>query len=183
MPASVKSIATIRRFRADLQEYNDSLRQTLDILSSELQRAVDYFETDRSTYWPAQVRKASDDLAAARINLERCQVTTRPGEGPSCYEEKKALQRARQRLETAQAKVKATKKWVLVVREEVDKFRSKLAQVTYLSDTEIPRAAALLERLASRLDRYSEDSTTRFPDARRAADRRSHPGDKVVGGN
>jgi hypothetical protein len=156
MPANVKSIESIREFRGDLQEYNDSLRQALDILSSELVRAVDYFETDRSAYWPAQARKASDKLAEARINLERCQVTTRAGEGPSCYDEKKALQRAKDRLATANEKVKATKKWRAVVRREVDEFRSRLAQVNYLTDSEIPRAIALLARLATRLDRYAE---------------------------
>ncbi len=50
--ANVKSIDAIRQFRADLQTYEDSLRQTRDMLSAELKRAVDYFESDRATYWP-----------------------------------------------------------------------------------------------------------------------------------
>lgn len=154
MKANVKSIASIRQFRSDLQDYNDSLRQSLDITLSELTRAVDYFETDRAVYWPAQVRRASDKLAEARINLERCQVTTRTEEGPSCFEEKKALQRAKERLATANAKVRATKKWLSVVRREVDEFKSRLAQINYLTDTELPRAVVLLEKLATRLDQY-----------------------------
>ena len=153
--ANVKSIVAIRQFRAELQEYEDSLRQTLDMLSAELKRAMDYFESDRPAYWPAQVRRASDRAAEARINLGRCQVTTRPGEGPSCYEEKKALQRAKQRLETAEQKVKATRKWIRVVRQEVDEFQTRLAQVNLLVDGELPRGGALLERLAQRLDRYA----------------------------
>lgn len=158
MPANVKSIESIRAFRSDLQNYKDSLRQALDILSAELTRAVDYFESDRAAYWPAQARKASDQVAEARINLERCQVTTRPGEGPSCYEEKKALQRAKERLATAEEKVKVSKKWLTIVRKEVDEFQSRLAQVNYLTDTELPRASALLARLTARLDRYAGPS-------------------------
>ena len=165
MKANVKSIESIRAFRADLQEYQESLRQSLDILLAELTRAVDYFESDRAAYWPAQVRRASDNLAAARINLERCQVTTRPEEGPSCYEEKKALQKAKARLQHANEKVKVAKKWVIAVRQEVDQFRSRLAQLNFTTDTELPRAMVLLDRLASRLDRY----------ANRTA---SHPGDR-----
>ena len=153
--ANVKSIESIYRFRADLQDFEDNVRQTLDILRSELKRAVDYFESDRATYWPAQVRKASDRLAQARIDLERCQVTTRPEEGPSCYEEKKALQRAKQRLHHAEQKVKATRKWVRTVKREVDEFQTRLAQLTYLADSELPRARALLLRLAQRLERYA----------------------------
>jgi len=152
--ANVKSIESIRHFRADLQEYNDALRQALDVLNSELTRAVAYFESDRAAYWPAQARKASDGVASARINLERCRVTTRAGEGPSCYEEKKALQRAKERLQTANEKVKATKKWVVAIRQEVDQFRSRIAQLGYLTDTELPRGMAVLDRLANRLDAY-----------------------------
>lgn len=155
MKANVKSTEAIRQFRADLQDYNDSLRQSLDVLHSELTRVVDYFESDRSVYWPAEVRRASDKLAEARINLERCRVTTRAEEGPSCYEEKKALQRAKQRLQTANDKVKATKKWVVIIRKEVDEFRTRMAQLSYLTDSELPHAVALLARLASRLDKYT----------------------------
>lgn len=156
MAANVRSITSIRAFRADLVDYRDAVRQALDILTSELVRAVDYFESDRASYWPAQVRKASDRLAEARINLERCQVTSRPEEGPSCVEEKKALQQAKSRLYNAQGKVKATRHWIQMVRKEVDDFQTRLAQLRYLLDHEIPRSVALLERLACRLDRYVE---------------------------
>lgn len=152
--ANVKSINAIREFKTNLQDYNDSIRMSLEMLNTELTRAVDYFETDRKVYWPAQARKASDKVAEARINLERCQVTTRPEEGRSCYEEKKALRKAKDRLATSEAKVKATKKWLVVVRKEVDEFRSRIAQLNFTTESEFPRAIALLERLANRLDRY-----------------------------
>lgn len=154
MKANVQSIEAIRDFRNDLQEYNEAIRHAIDMLTTELVRAVDFFESDRSAYWPAQARKASDKLAEARINLERCQVTTRPGEGPSCYEEKKALQRAKERLTFANERVKATKKWIVIVRKEVDEFRTRMAQVRFLNESELPRSIALLDRLAARLERY-----------------------------
>ena len=161
--ANVQSIDAIRQFRAELQLFEESVRQSLDILAAELGRALDYFESDRATYWPAQVRRASDRVAEARINLERCQVTTKPGEGPSCYEEKKALQKAKLRLQTAEQKVKLTRKWLRVVRQEIEQFQTRLAQVSHLSDTELPRAGAVLVRLAARLDRYAERTATLSP--------------------
>lgn len=160
MPANVKSIDAIRDFRADLLQYRDSVRQSLDVLTVELNRAIDYFESDRASYWPNQVRIASDRLASARIDLERCQVTTRAGEGPSCMEEKKALARAKARLHNAQAKVKATRKWLHLVRKEVDEFQTRLAQLRYLLDSDLPRATAVLARLATRLDRYVDHTTS-----------------------
>ena len=156
MKANVQSIEAIRDFRNDLQEYNDAIRHAIDMLTSELVRAIDYFESDRAAYWPAQARRASDKVAEARVNLERCQITTRPGEGPSCYEEKKALQRAKERLVYADERVKATRKWIVIVRKEVDEFRTKLAQVRFLNESELPRSIALLDRLAARLERYAK---------------------------
>ena len=55
--ANVKSIDSIRQFRADLLEFEDSLRQTLDMLRAELKRAVDYLESDRAIYWIAFIEK------------------------------------------------------------------------------------------------------------------------------
>lgn len=159
MKANVQSIDAIREFRNDLQEYNDAIRHAVDMLTTELFRAIDYFESDRSAYWPAQVRRASDKLAEARINLERCRVTTRPEEGRSCDEEKKALRRAKERLAYANERTKATKKWIVIVRKEVDEFRTRMAQVRFLNESELPRSIALLDRLAARLERYaSEDN-------------------------
>lgn len=158
MPANVKSIESIRHFRADLQDYRDSVRQSLDILTTEISRAIDYFESDRSAYWPAQERMASDQLSEARTNLGRCQMTTRDGQQRSCVEEKKAFQKAKDRLQLAREKVKATKKWLQIVQHEADQFKSRLAQLSYLADTDLPHAIALLERLANRLDRYTSHS-------------------------
>ena len=150
--ANVKSIAAIRRFRADLQTYEDSLRQTLDMLAAELKRAVDYFESDRAAYWPAQVRRASDRVAEARINLERCQVTTHPGEGPTCYEEKKALERAKKLGNalgpyTLQAAIAACHARARTAEEtdwpQIAALYDALAQLTPSPIIELNRAVAL----------------------------------------
>lgn len=154
MPANVKSIAVIREFRSDLQDYRDSLRQTLDIMTTELSRAVDYFESDRAAYWPHQERRASEKLAEARLNLERCQMKTRDGQQRSCHDEKKAFQRAKARLQLTRDKVKATKKWILAVHRQADQFKMRIAQLSFLTDNDLPRGIAVLDRLATQLDRY-----------------------------
>ena len=170
MPANVKSIQAIRDFRTDTQEYRDSLRQAIDMLTTEVARAVSYFESDRAAYWPAQVRRASDKLSEARINLERCQLKTRDGQQRACDDEKKALRLAKERVALTHEKVKATKKWITIVRREADQFKSRLAQVSYLADHDLPRAIALLERLADRLDKYAGN-------VKSVSQAESHPGD------
>ena len=69
--ADVKSVGAVRAFKNDLLEYQTALRQTLEILILEVRRGIQWLESDRKAYWPAQVRKASDAMAEARINLQQ----------------------------------------------------------------------------------------------------------------
>ena len=158
--ARVTSIEAIRAFGAELKEFELALQQSLESLTIEVRRAVEYFETDRGVHWPAEVRKASDRVAQAIIDLERCQVSIRPEDRPSCYLEKKALEQARARLHTAEAKVRLTQKWMRTVRREAEELKTRTAQITFLADHEMPRAHAFLERTSRHLDRYTGQQTT-----------------------
>ena len=152
--ADVKSISAVREFRTDVLEFQAGLRQSLELMANEVHRGIQWLESDRSAYWPAQVRKASDRVSEARINLERCMLATRPDERRSCYDEKKALERAIRRLAYAEQKVRTTQHWLRVVRDQADDFRSRLARLEQLVEYDLPRATALLERLARSLDKY-----------------------------
>ena len=95
--ADVKSVSAVRAFKADLLEFQSALRQTLEVLLADVHRGVEWLESDRTAYWPAQVRRASDAVSEARINLERCMLAAQSDERRSCYDEKKAFERAKQR--------------------------------------------------------------------------------------
>ncbi len=156
--ADVNSIDSIRRFHLALQSYGETVQDAISTLQCELQRAVDWFEQDRMSFWPAEVRKANDQLAQARSQLEMKQLAIDRSNAPSCYDEKKAVERARRRLRYAEERVQKTRHWLRIVKHEADEFKGMLAKVGHLSDSDLPRAAAALERMTHALDRYARST-------------------------
>lgn len=152
--ADVKSTSAVRGFQQELIKFEAALRQIVEILMKEVHRGVEWIESDRSAYWPAQVRKASDRVAEARVNLERCELATNPDNRRSCYEEKKLLDQAKRRLRFSEEKVRETKRWLRLVRRESEDFQTRLAKLAHILEYDLPRAIAQLDRAARTLDQY-----------------------------
>ncbi len=152
--ADVKSVDAIREFKNDLIVLQTALRQTIEYLVQEMRRGLEWLESDRAAYWPAQVSKASDSVAEARINLQRCMLAVRPDERRSCYDERKALERARMRLAYAEQQVRNTRGWIRVARREAEEFQTRLARLNDIPERALPSAIALLEKTSRSLDKY-----------------------------
>ena len=169
-PAKVTSIDAVKRFRVAVKKFDFGVRDALTQLILEARRAVDWLEVDRTRYWPAQVRRASNEIAEAKVNLERCEMSISPSDRKSCYDEKKALDTAKQRLRTAEEKVKAVQRWKRKVKHEAEEFEVQVAKMNGLLDVEVPRTVATLERMIAALDRYTETQLPRESAAKGSVD-------------
>jgi hypothetical protein len=156
--ANVTSIDAIRDLRAAFRTFEAHSRDAVTLLTLEVRKALDWLENDRTRYWPEQVRKASERVAEARNELERCQLTYGSEDSPSCYEQKKALERAKRRLRLCEEKVKRVRHWVRTVRGEMDEFDGQMARINNCLDADVPRAVTMLERMLRALERYAETS-------------------------
>jgi hypothetical protein len=152
--ANISSIDAVRSLKLALQQFQSEATSALVMLELEARRALEWIDSDRSRYWPREVRKASDAVAEARIALERCEVTTGTDEGRYCYDERKALEKAKRRLYLAEAKVQAVKRWQLKIHKEVDEFHVQIAKLQQYLESDFLRAIAALDRMAQALDRY-----------------------------
>lgn len=153
--ANVTSIEEVRYFKAALAEFEASVRDALTQLSLEVRRAIDWIEHDRTKYWPREARRASDRVSEARIALERCELSIDPDDRRGCYDEKKVLQKAKQRLRLCEEKVSVVHKWLMKVKHEADEFSMQTAKMTHALDADLPRAAASLARMAKSLEKYA----------------------------
>ena len=154
--ARVTSVEAIQLFRGSLIEFGDETRDAVEMLILEVRRAIEWLEHDRSRYWPAQVRKASDAVVTARNDLERCELAVRAEDRKSCLVEKKALRRAKERLKLCERKVELVKHWKRTLHHEVREFQGQMFKMTDFLDTDLPRALATLERITAALDRYTQ---------------------------
>jgi hypothetical protein len=153
--AKITSTDAVRMFKAGLQEYEGQVRDTLAQLTLDLRRALDWVDHDRPHYWTRQCHAASDAMAEARRALERAELSIRPEDKRSCYEQKLAFEQAKRRLHLAEQKLRATRRWRLALHQQADAFLGHLGRLTNYVDTDLPRALATLERLAQALDKYT----------------------------
>jgi len=154
--ANVTSLEAMREFKHALIRFAEEATRALDSFHQEIYQALDWLEHDRPHYWRAQVRKSYDRVAQTRTELEKARLRTVAGHRPSCYDEKKALELAKQRLETAREKVETVKRWAVAVRDEADEFRGRLGALGRSLEIDIPKTLAMLERSISALEAYVE---------------------------
>lgn len=158
--ADVRSIDALREFRADLVEYQGTLRQAVELLTVEVARGIGWFE-EQMTYWPAETRKASDNLAEARAALSRCMLTKGKERESACDDERQVFERAKARLSFAEQQIRVTKQWYAQVRHETDEFRNRVTRLLTLTDGDLPRALAALDAISQSLDKYTGQTVPR----------------------
>jgi hypothetical protein len=157
--ANVASIAAIRAFRAALRQFAEDAAEALVALDLEVARGADYIQHDRMNFWPAQVRHSWDEVAEARIALQRRRAVSVADHRSACDEEKKALARAQQRLRAAQEKVDIVRNWCRLLNQEVEEYQGRIGRLRHLLETDLPRAVAALEHMLCALDAYTAITT------------------------
>jgi hypothetical protein len=153
--AYVGSIDAVRDFRAALHTFLAEIREAITSQDLEVRRTLEWILEAEPKRWQQELRRAEDAITQTKIELERCRVSKLPGGGtPSCIEEKKALDRARQRRDYVADKIDAVRKWGGVLSHETAEYSGRAAQLNGLCDTEMPRALALLDRVLTSLESY-----------------------------
>ena len=157
--ANVNSIDAPRQFRAALVRFVAEVEAALVTLDLEAHRSIEWIEGDRPRYWRQEARKASEAVGEARVALERCQVRISGEDTKYCYDERKALEKAKRRLQMAEEKVQAVRRWRVELHKAVEDLQVQLARAKHYLETDMTKAIAALDRIAAALDRYAEQST------------------------
>ncbi|HEV2973279.1 MAG TPA: hypothetical protein VGY55_25150 [Pirellulales bacterium] len=154
-PAYVNSIAAIQNFKNALVMYVAESNQGTTNLETEIRRAYDWIAVDRAQYWRNEIRRANDAVVRAKDELHHARTFKRIDDYvPSCIDERKALERAQQRLKLAEDKAEAVKKWTRALQHELNEYAGRMAQFNALLEIDLPKATASLERVLAALDDY-----------------------------
>jgi hypothetical protein len=158
--ADVKSIETLAFVRSAFAAFAHETGQALAEIEIQGQRAVEYICVDRAAYWKAEIRRASDLVNKAIKDLEHCRTFKKVGDNtPSCIEEKKALEKARQKLARAEQKAEAVRRWTPIVQQQFRETCVRLVRFRDVIDVDCPRSMAELERMLKALDAYRQVSS------------------------
>ena len=160
--AQVGSVAAIEAFQAALAKYIDDSKQALTMIDLEIRRAVDWVRIDRAEHWKHEIRRSGEALNRAKDEYHRC-ISFKSMEGytPSCVDERKAIQRAEQRLKEAEQKAEAVRKWTRAMQHELNEYAGRIVQFNAALDGDIPKALATLGRILDTLERYTTTTAPR----------------------
>lgn len=155
--ADVKSIDTLAFMKAAFAAFAHESGQALSEVEIQGQRAVDWITVDQAGYWKAECRRMTELVNKAIKDLEYCRAFKKVGNNqPSCIEEKKALEKAKQRLARAEQKAEAVRRWTPVVQQQYREACVRLVRFREVIDVDCPKAMAQLERMLKALDAYRQ---------------------------
>jgi len=153
--AQVRSIDALPFMAAALQKFRSEGAGAVDDVESEVRRALEWIHHDRKDYWTTELRRAEDSLNQARIALQQAMTMRRVADrAPSCIDEKRVLERAKRRVETARRKLVAVHHWSIALDRAADDFRRSHSQFASWIDIDISRAVAALNQMSESLVTY-----------------------------
>jgi hypothetical protein len=161
--ANLTSIDTLSELKTALVRFDAQVQEGIIQLNLAARRPVEWLEHEQSQYWPREVRKAADAVSEAKLTLARAQATIDTDDHRACYEERKLLEKAKRRLELAESKVVAVRRWKIELRKEVEEFEVQSAKLQLYLESDLPKALAALERMAGALDQYVQPSGASGP--------------------
>lgn len=154
--ANVRSLDALRKLRVALLRFEDESRRSMSAIIVEAQRVLWWLQQEQPSYWKRQIQVAYQQLAEARAMLMKCRMRRTGDFRPTCYDEQKAVERCKRRLEKCREMVDVIRHWSVKASHEFDEYTSRSAQLNRCLDGEIPRAVGLLERLLTVLENYAE---------------------------
>jgi hypothetical protein len=153
--ARVTSIDVLPLLAAAMQKFRSEAAGAVDDVESEVRRALDWIHHDRKDYWAQELRRAEEALNQARILLQQALTMRRVADrSPTCIDEKRAVERAKRRVETAHKKIAAVRHFEGVLDRAADDFRRAHTQFNGWLDVDLSRAVAALNAMSEALVTY-----------------------------
>ena len=153
--ARIDSIDTLKHFRIALIKFAESASTALQDAESDIQQTMNWLETEQLSHWQTQVRKRHDIVERAKEAVRMKKLfKDSSGRTPSAVDEEKALRIAQARFEEAEQKLANVKKYSRVLQREIQTYKGAVQRLATSVASEIPTAAALLDKMLISLENY-----------------------------
>lgn len=161
--ADVRSIEDLREMHAAVCRFRTDAQDALASVDLIVRRAADYL-SDQLTFWQAAIRRCEEEVFQANQELKQRQYVGFDGRVPDTTVQEKNLQRAKQRLQHAQEKLAAVRRWMTRLPKQVaEVYEGPARQLAATLEAELPRALAVLERRIQSLEAYAALSAPETP--------------------
>jgi hypothetical protein len=153
--ARVESIEALGRFRNAMIKFAEAVDVALADAEGELSRTSVWLETEQLAFWQTQLRHRHEAVEKAKEAVRMKKLfKDASGRTPSAVEEEKALKLAQRRLEEAEQKLSATRKYAKVLQREFQLYKGGVQRLSTTLADAIPTGVATLSRFVDQLHRY-----------------------------
>jgi hypothetical protein len=155
--ARVTSVQAIADFKVALLGFCQEAKEVLSTVEMEIRRTMDWVQRDQLPYWQREIRNRHEEVAQAKADLFRKQLTRISGQNPDYLEERKALRLAHFRLEEAEDKVQICRSWAnRQLKQAVDEYEGPARQLAGMVEGNPPPIVIFLDRIIGSLEAYLE---------------------------
>jgi hypothetical protein len=153
--ARVDSIDAIKFFRRALFKFAEAANVALGDAESDMLRTLTWLETEQSTYWQGEHRKRTDLVSRCKEAVRMKQLfKDSSGRTPSAVDEEKALAVALRRLEEAEQKIVAVKRYTQKLQKEILLYKGQVQRFATSVQSDVPVAAAKIDAMVEKLEQY-----------------------------
>ena len=158
--ARVTSVQAIIEFKVAILAFCQEAKEVLATIEMEIRRTMDWVQRDQLPYWQREIRNRQEEVAQAKADLFRKQLTRISGQNPDYREERKALRIANFRLEEAEDKVQICRSWAnRQLTQAVDEYEGPARQLAGMVEGNPPPIVIFLDRIISSLEAYLDVGT------------------------
>jgi hypothetical protein len=154
LSARVTSIDALKTFRGAVAEFRSEAGAALIEAESEIQRTLLWLRHDQLAHWQRQVRLRAELLTRAKTDLYRKQVA-QEAQVRAGVDQKKAVELAKRRLEEAEEKIVAVKRWITVLDREVVLYKGEIQTLAGMIDGPLQQGEGRLEGMVKSLEAYA----------------------------
>ena len=160
MRVNISSVDNLKEFRVGLVKAREALKASLSETEADIQRFKVWLTNDQVKYWESAYRKRQEQYQVARLELQRKKnEKTMLGNRRSFVDEEKAFQKAKFQLEEAEQKLKAVKRWAIVLEKEIFNYKGSVQGLSEMVNDDLPKACGNLEAMIISLEKYSDYSS------------------------
>lgn len=153
--ARIDDIEALKLFRRALWKFAETANVALGDAESEVQRVLLWLETEQRSYWEHQLRLRYEAVMKAKDALRQKKLfKDSTGKYPSAVDEEKAVALAQRRLEEAEQKVAAIRRYIPRLQRELQLYKGSVQRFATTVQVDVPSAVHTLDRVTSKLEEY-----------------------------
>jgi hypothetical protein len=159
--AGVTSLAVLHEWHATVAEFQTDAGNALASLGTALDRMSNWLDEQRR-HWQHEIRKCEEAVVQAQTELRNRRFTGFTGEIPDCTVQEQALRRARARLEFAEERLEAVRRWQNRLPDEINEIcEPPTRRLGFFLESDLARALAVLARQLKVLEEYANTSPSK----------------------